>query len=134
MARLYIIKDLIRKNGYTIKSFAEEINMSEQGLQKLIRENSTKVDTLERIANKLKVSVSVFFEKEIEEAVVGKVGEPDADYGTNDLIGDNIIYAVNKLALSIEKNADANILNAEANNRHSKNMEELIKILKNSKK
>lgn len=64
MANLQKIKELIKQNNFTIRDFAAEIGMTEQGLQKLIRENSTKVDTLELIAEKLNVSVSIFFDSD----------------------------------------------------------------------
>ena len=63
MANLHIIKELIKRNNLTIREFSNELGMTEQGLQKLIRENSTKVDTLELIAKKLNVSISIFFEE-----------------------------------------------------------------------
>lgn len=63
MANLLIIKDLLKERNISIRDFSKEIGITEQGLQKLIRENSTKVETLELIANKLKVSISTFFEE-----------------------------------------------------------------------
>lgn len=62
MANLRIIKDLLREKNITIRDFARDMDMTEQGLQRLIRENSTKVETLEAIASKLNVSISLFFE------------------------------------------------------------------------
>lgn len=61
MANLQIIKDVLKEKGLTVRYLAGELGMSEQGLQKLIRENSTKIETLESIANILKVSTSIFF-------------------------------------------------------------------------
>ena len=40
--------------------------MTEQALQLLIRKNSTKIETLELIAQKLNVSISIFFEDNTE--------------------------------------------------------------------
>ncbi len=64
MANLLLIKSLLKERSISIRDFSKELGMTEQGLQKLIRENSTKVDTLELIANKLNVSTSIFFEGE----------------------------------------------------------------------
>lgn len=61
MANLLIIKKLIKDKNLTIREVASDIGMTEQGFQKLIRENSTKVETLEAIAKRLNVSVSIFF-------------------------------------------------------------------------
>lgn len=69
MANLLIIKDLLKQKNITIKDFAMDLGMSEQGLQKLIRENSTKIETLETIAEKLKVSISIFFDSEKDREV-----------------------------------------------------------------
>jgi transcriptional regulator with XRE-family HTH domain len=62
MANRLKIKDLIRERNLTIRGVATEIGISEQGLQKQIRENSTKIETLEAIARVLKVPISEFFE------------------------------------------------------------------------
>lgn len=64
MANLQKIKSILKEKGLTVRYLANELGISEQGLQKLIRENSTKIETLEAIANILKVSISVFFDKE----------------------------------------------------------------------
>lgn len=66
MANLLIIKDLLKEKKISIRDFANELGMTEQALQLLIRKNSTKIETLELIAQKLNISVSMFFEKEIE--------------------------------------------------------------------
>lgn len=63
MANLLKIKELLKEKKITIKSFSADIGMTEQGLQKLIRDNSTKIETLELIAKKLNVSVMVFFDE-----------------------------------------------------------------------
>lgn len=66
MANLLIIKELLKQRKKTIRDFASEIGMTEQALQLLIRKNSTKIETLELIAKKLNVSISIFFEDNIE--------------------------------------------------------------------
>ena len=64
MANLQIIKNILKDKGLTVRYLANELGMSEQGLQKLIRENSTKIETLESIAKILKVSIMVFFDEQ----------------------------------------------------------------------
>ena len=64
MANLQKIKSILKEKGLTIRYLAGELGISEQGLQKLIRENSTKIETLEAIANILEVSISIFFDKD----------------------------------------------------------------------
>jgi DNA-binding Xre family transcriptional regulator len=63
MANLGKIKLLLAEKNITLRDLAGSVGMTEQGLHKLIKENSTKVDTLEKIANRLDVSVSVFFDE-----------------------------------------------------------------------
>lgn len=57
------IKTIVKQKGITFKWLCGEINMSETGFAKMMREESMKVDTLEKIANKLSVNVCVFFEE-----------------------------------------------------------------------
>ena len=60
MINLRKIKDLIRKKGITISICAKDLGMTAGGLQKIIRTNRTKQDTLEQIASYFKVPVSYF--------------------------------------------------------------------------
>lgn len=61
MADLSIIKPLLKERGIKIKDFCDDLGLTEQGFAKLIRANSTKIETLELIAQKLNVPVSIFF-------------------------------------------------------------------------
>ncbi len=67
MADLSIIKPLLKERGIKIKDFCEELGLTEQGFAKLIRANSTKIETLELIAQKLNVPVTLFFSQPKEE-------------------------------------------------------------------
>lgn len=62
MANLQKIKQLLRDKDISIRDFAKDLGITEQALQLLIRKNSTKIETLELIAQKLNVSISIFFE------------------------------------------------------------------------
>lgn len=64
MANLQMIKELARKRNFPLEQLAKELDITPQALSKMMRENSTKVTTLERIAQLLKVSVKVFFPEE----------------------------------------------------------------------
>jgi len=66
MVVLSRIKDLLRERKISIRDFAKEIGITEQGLQLLIRQNSTKVETLEKIAHLLDVPISTFFDEKVE--------------------------------------------------------------------
>lgn len=61
MADLSEIKNILKERGIKIKDFCKELNITEQGFAKIIRTNSTKIETLELIATKLDVPVSSFF-------------------------------------------------------------------------
>lgn len=61
MINLLIVRDIARQKKISMREIARRVGVTEQGLQKIIRENSTKVDTLEAIAQALDVPVSIFF-------------------------------------------------------------------------
>ncbi|MFV0555020.1 MAG: XRE family transcriptional regulator [Mangrovibacterium sp.] len=66
MANLMMIRDLAAQKNITLKEIADDLGITPTGLSKIMRENSTKTSTLERIALKLKVPVSVFFGDYVE--------------------------------------------------------------------
>lgn len=66
MADLSQIKPLLKAKGIKIKDFCNDLGITEQGFAKILRSNSTKIETLEQIANKLNVPVSIFFVDEIK--------------------------------------------------------------------
>lgn len=70
MADLSIIKPLLKERGIKIKEFCDELGLTEQGFAKLIRANSTKIETLELIAQKLNVPVSTFFTENKEAEIL----------------------------------------------------------------
>ena len=55
------IKELAKEKNITLKELSDEVGITPTALSKIMRENSTKTTTLEKIAIKLKVPVSVFF-------------------------------------------------------------------------
>lgn len=62
MANLQIIKELAAKKNLTLDQLSKDLGITPQALSKIMRENSTRIDTLERIAYELDVPVSIFFE------------------------------------------------------------------------
>jgi transcriptional regulator with XRE-family HTH domain len=75
MVNLFRIKEIAKSKKIKIKDIAEKAGITEQGLQKLIRENSTKVETLESISKALGVPIEVFFNES------GNIGHSSAgDY------------------------------------------------------
>jgi transcriptional regulator with XRE-family HTH domain len=70
MADLSIIKPLLKERGIKIKDFCDQLGLTEQGFAKLIRANSTKIETLELIAQKLNVPISTFFTEKYEAEIL----------------------------------------------------------------
>jgi transcriptional regulator with XRE-family HTH domain len=67
MAKLKIIKELCAERGISIADLAEEIGIGVAATHKIIRENSTRIETLEKIAAALQVKMDVFFDKPVDE-------------------------------------------------------------------
>lgn len=62
MANLQKIKDIAEKKKISIRELADRVGLKENQIHVMCRTNSTKIDTLEKIANELGVSVSCFFD------------------------------------------------------------------------
>ena len=62
MANLQKIKEIAEEKNISLSALAGELGITPQALFKLMRNNSTKIETLEKIATILKVPVVSFFE------------------------------------------------------------------------
>lgn len=62
MPNLHIIKELCEKRNISLKGLANLVGISEVGLQRIIKKNSTTVGTLEKIAFELNAPISQFFD------------------------------------------------------------------------
>jgi transcriptional regulator with XRE-family HTH domain len=58
------IRDLCHEKNLSLADLARQLGMTPNGLQSILREKSTNTSTLERIAEILKVSPSIFFTDE----------------------------------------------------------------------
>jgi transcriptional regulator with XRE-family HTH domain len=58
----YKIKTELEKRKISIKDFCRQIDVTEQGLYQMLRNESMKVDVLERISAALNVQVSFWFD------------------------------------------------------------------------
>jgi transcriptional regulator with XRE-family HTH domain len=76
MANLFLIRDLCKKRGITLSKLAQDLGISFSGLQGIIANNSTKIETLEKIADYLQVPVSYFFTNDPQ----GRIVFSDDDY------------------------------------------------------
>ncbi len=62
MANMWIIRDLCRNKKITLKELSKKAGITEHGLQGILKSNTTKIDTLEKIASVLNVSPNIFFD------------------------------------------------------------------------
>lgn len=65
MANLQKIKEIAEKKKISIRELADRVGLKENQIHVMCRTNSTKIDTLEKIANELGVSVSYFFDDDV---------------------------------------------------------------------
>lgn len=65
MANLQNIKEISKLRKIPLKSIAEQIGISEQGIHKMIREETMSAVVLEKVAKILNVNVCVFFDRDI---------------------------------------------------------------------
>lgn len=65
MANLQLIKDLAEKRKISVRDLAERVGLKENQIHVMCRSNSTKIDTLEKIARVLDVPISYFFDEDI---------------------------------------------------------------------
>lgn len=63
MANLHLIKTLAENKKMPITELAERVGVSEQQIHLMVRTNSTKINTLEKIAKVLDVPVTYFFDQ-----------------------------------------------------------------------
>ena len=59
----YNIRFELEKRGIFVKDFCRQINLTEQGFYQMIRNESMKIDVLERISEALDVPVSYWFDE-----------------------------------------------------------------------
>ena len=69
MLNLQKVKDLAKDKNISLNEVAEKLEMSPQALSRMLKENSTKISTLEQLATIFGVSVSCFFD---EDAIVNE--------------------------------------------------------------
>lgn len=65
MANLQRIKDLAETRKISIRELADRVGVKENQIHVMCRTNSTKIDTLEKIAHELGVPAAYFFDDEI---------------------------------------------------------------------
>lgn len=68
MLNLQKVKDLAKDKNISLNEVAEKLETSPQALSRMLKENSTKVSTLEQFASIFGVSVSYFFDEDTIES------------------------------------------------------------------
>ena len=74
MPNLQKIKDLAEMQGISIRALADAIGVKENQIHVMVRANSTKIETLEKIANILHVPIAVFFNEHVDENMQTQIG------------------------------------------------------------
>lgn len=92
MVNLIKIKELAKDNNITIKSLASQVGITEQGLHKMIKDNSASAETLDKIAQVLNVFPAIFFENsnKVENSNNVESKEMESQDVNNSLVGKNI--------------------------------------------
>lgn len=104
MANLNLIKALAESKNIPITQLAQAVGVSEQQIHLMVRKNSTKIETLEKIARVLNVSVSVFFDEEVTEirqagrdyVEDGKIEHKGTEYNGPVTVADEALRAENE--------------------------------------
>ncbi len=94
MANLSIIREMCKERNITLSGLSAKINITYAGMQRILSTNSTKIETLEKIAKALNVNITVFFEnkKLLQENEVSEI-----------LTSNEIIYIRNTYNTFFEK-------------------------------
>lgn len=74
MPNLQKIKDIAEAQGISIRALADAIGVKENQIHVMVRTNSTKIETLEKIANILHVPIAVFFNEHVDEKMQTQIG------------------------------------------------------------
>ena len=90
MANLQKIKVLAKKRGTTINDLAKQLGMTPQAIHLMVRENSTKTDTLERIARMFEVPISIFFDETMDGGKIQNAGTENTQSSRDNNTGINM--------------------------------------------
>ena len=74
MPNLQKVKDIAEAQGISIRALADAIGVKENQIHVMVRTNSTKIETLEKIANILHVPIAVFFNEHVDEKMQTQIG------------------------------------------------------------
>lgn len=102
MVNLNLIKSLAERQNISIRELADKVGVSENQIHVMCKTNSTKINTLEKIAKVLNVSINYFFDEDNSSSTSLKAD--DSLTGLNDHL---LLIAKKSLEIrSIEKNLE----------------------------
>jgi len=126
MVYLVKIRELCDRRGVTMKQAASDLGMTEQSLHKIIKTNSTKIDTLLAISDYFKVEPAYFFDSYSTDAKQYIKVSKEELYG---LIKKVLAYSIHGFGMiKLEWDAKENKFNSYfdiLNKQYSPNMEDL---------
>lgn len=118
MAQLQHIKTIAQARQITIEQLAEQVGIKSQAIHLMVRTGSTRVETLEKIAEALKVPCKIFFDdsfniEDFQRLVIKGHHNPFSLYGTanvyevakNEAVADSeaVIKAKDDLIVSLQQ-------------------------------
>lgn len=118
MAQLQHIKSIAQARHISIEQLAEQVGIKSQAIHLMVRTGSTRIETLEKIADVLKVPCKIFFDDEFkiedfQRLVIDGHHNPFSLYGSaniyeaakNEAVADNeaIIKAKNDLIATLQQ-------------------------------
>ena len=98
----YNIKLELENRGISVKDFCRQINLTEQGFYQMIRNESMKIDVLERISEALNVSVSYWFDDYVPADGAQLIVERREDLATSKRI-DTVTNELNKILKELSR-------------------------------
>jgi DNA-binding Xre family transcriptional regulator len=112
MVNLMQIRTLAVQKKITIRQLAKEVGITEQGLQSIIRNNTTTTDNLEKISKVLLVPVSTFFEE--TESIVSNKNVNYSSKRNNDSTIDELVKQNGVLQKQVSDLIHMQLINAES--------------------
>ena len=97
------IKYELERRAMTVKEFCCKVGITEQGLYQMIRNQSMKVDVLERISEVLEIPIEYWFDDCMESPDKKSPAVPNADKDLDDRRIDKITLELNKLLKSLRR-------------------------------
>lgn len=122
MADLSKIKSLANACHVSLDSLSSQLGITPQALSKIIRNNSTKIETLEQIARILNVPVGVFFEDSGLGSTIANGDAAVAGNGINVNNSEAILRALDEIAAQRK-------LTEEAQRQSAKSQEQIDRLL-----